>query len=144
MLDYGRIALDQMERGDIREADTTISRDFEPAYQAANDVLSVTQAAQAARIDDAASSAGRTENITRLLVTLLIPGAAIVIHQLIDDLTVERNSTLGRDFIQGGFTGALFSPTRGEDGGPGARRASGASTASERSTWKRRLRLSES
>jgi len=83
VLEFGRVAVDHMQRGDVREADTTITRDFEPAYQAANDALSVTQASHAARIDQAASSAGRTENITRLVVTLLIPGAAIVIHQLI-------------------------------------------------------------
>ncbi len=78
-----RTALTQMERGDIRDADTTLTREFEPAYAAAAATLNKQQLAQAARIDQAASSAGRTENITRLIVTLLIPGAAIIIHQLI-------------------------------------------------------------
>ncbi len=79
----GRTALAQMERGDIRDADATLTRDFEPAYGRAAESLHRQQQIQAARIDRAASSAGRTENITRLIVTLLIPGAAIIIHQLI-------------------------------------------------------------
>lgn len=79
----GRTALTQMERGDIRDADATLTRDYEPAYGRAAQSLHQQQQFQAARIDNAASSAGRTENITRLIVTLLIPGAAIIIHQLI-------------------------------------------------------------
>ncbi len=79
----GRTALAQMERGDIRDADATLTRDYEPAYGRAAESLHEQQQFQAARIDNAASSAGTTENITRLIVTLLIPGAAIIIHQLI-------------------------------------------------------------
>jgi signal transduction histidine kinase len=79
----GRTALAQMERGDIRDADATLTRDFEPAYGRAAESLHAQQQFQAIRIDNAASSAGTTENITRLIVTLLIPGAAIIIHQLI-------------------------------------------------------------
>jgi len=83
VLAAAEVAIEQLGRGDIRDADTTLTRDFEPAYQDAHAELSVQQQAQAARIDKAASSAGRTENLTRLIVTLLIPGAAIIIHQLI-------------------------------------------------------------
>ena len=79
----GTSALLLMEDGNIREADTLLARDFEPAYQIATSTLRERQEAQAARIENAASSAGRTENITRLIVTLLIPAAAIIIHQLI-------------------------------------------------------------
>ncbi len=83
LITAARTALSQMERGDIRDADTTLTREFEPAYVTANTALTAEQQAQATRIDRAASSAGKTENITRLIVTLLIPGAAIIIHQLI-------------------------------------------------------------
>ncbi|MCP3973095.1 MAG: HAMP domain-containing histidine kinase [bacterium] len=83
LVKLGRTALLQMERGDIRDADATLALEFEPTYVTANQVLHEEQQTQAARIDNAASSAGRTENITRLIVTLLIPGAAIIIHQLI-------------------------------------------------------------
>ena len=79
----GRTALSQMARGDIRDADATLTRDFEPAYGEASESLRLQQEIQAARINSASSSAGRTENITRLIVTLLIPAAAIIIHQLI-------------------------------------------------------------
>lgn len=83
MVAFGRTALLQMERGDIRDADATLTRDFEASYAQANGTLHNEQQAQAAEIDNAATSAGTTENITRLIVTLLIPGAAIIIHQLI-------------------------------------------------------------
>lgn len=76
-------ALALMEQGNIPEADAILTRSFEPAYGDAAELLSIEQRAQAARIESAASSAGRTENITRLIVTLLIPAAAIIIHQLI-------------------------------------------------------------
>lgn len=79
----GSSALGLMEEGNIREADTLLTREFEPAYAAATSTLRDVQEAQASRIENAASSAGRTENVTRLIVTLLIPAAAIIIHQLI-------------------------------------------------------------
>lgn len=83
LIAIGQSALGLMEQGNIREADTVLARDFEPAYGAASGSLRVAQEEQAARIERAASSAGRTENITRLIVTLLIPAAAIIVHQLI-------------------------------------------------------------
>lgn len=79
----GRTALAQMERGDVRDADATLTRDLEPAYGRVAESLHRQQQLQAARIDSAASTASRTENITRLIVTLVIPGGAIIIHQLI-------------------------------------------------------------
>ncbi|NND04449.1 MAG: HAMP domain-containing histidine kinase, partial [Acidimicrobiia bacterium] len=83
LIEIGFSALGLMEEDNIREADTVLTRDFEPAYVVATASLRERQEAQAARINNAASSAGRTENITRLIVTLLIPAAAIIIHQLI-------------------------------------------------------------
>ncbi len=83
LLELGRTALIQLERGDIRDADATLTREFEPAYGRAAESLHDQQLIQADRIDAAASGAGRSENITRLIVTVLIPGAAIIIHQLI-------------------------------------------------------------
>ncbi|MFC2177405.1 sensor histidine kinase, partial [Actinomycetota bacterium] len=80
---WGRSALAQLERGDIRDADATLTRDFEPTYGRVAESLHRQQQIQAERIDSAASTARRTENITRLIVTLVIPGAAIIIHQLI-------------------------------------------------------------
>lgn len=83
LLELGRTALTQLERGDIRDADATLTREFEPAYGRAAESLHNQQLIQAGRIDAAASGAGRSENITRLIVTVLIPAAAIIIHQLI-------------------------------------------------------------
>ena len=83
LIEIGRNALAHMERGAVAEADATLQREFEPAYAVLADALRAQQVEQAERIDRAQSSAARTENITRLIVTLLIPGAAIVIHQLI-------------------------------------------------------------
>ncbi len=83
LITTGLSALSLMEDGNIREADTLLTREFEPSYKIATTELRDRQETQAARIENAASSAGRTENITRLIVTLLIPAAAIIIHQLI-------------------------------------------------------------
>ena len=79
----GRTVLAQIERGDVRDADATLTRDLEPAYERVAESLHRQQQIQAARIDSATSTASRTEDITRLIVTLVIPGAAIIIHQLI-------------------------------------------------------------
>ncbi len=83
VLTLGTDALDRIEAGDPDAANELIGTAFEPAYATAVAALADDQALHAGEIGAAQADAGRTERITQLLVTLLIPATAIIIHQLI-------------------------------------------------------------
>jgi signal transduction histidine kinase len=69
--------------GDLRKAADELEAAFEPLYATTVEALEEGQARFAAEVKEAESAAGRTRRATQLLVTLLIPSAAIVLHQVI-------------------------------------------------------------
>ncbi len=83
VLTLGSDALDRIQAGDPAAANELIRDSFDPAYTTAIAALADAQARHAGEIGAAQADAGRTERITQLLVTLLIPATAIIIHQLI-------------------------------------------------------------
>lgn len=79
----GAAALAALEAGDTLEADAILSDRLEPAYALTRERFSEAQMDFAAEIVAAETASRRVEQITGLMITLLIPAAAIVIHQIV-------------------------------------------------------------
>ncbi len=81
--DLGEDVVDLLSRGDVAEGDRVLTRDFEAEYSATTAKLADVQESFGATISKAETDAGRIERLTQLLVTLLIPLAAIALYRLI-------------------------------------------------------------
>ena len=112
-----------LENGDILRADELLSEDFETAYLALTQRLGDAQGGFAEAITRAETDAGRVERLTQLVVTLLIPAAAIIINQLVvrrqyrerrlqieAKLDAERKLSRARDEFIAGMSHELRTP----------------------------------
>ena len=81
-----------LESGDVEAAADLRSGKLEPAFQKLTDVLTIEQDEIVQTINNTEATAGRIGAITRLIVTLLIPGAALIIYRLL----VKRQAERGR------------------------------------------------
>ena len=75
--------LDLIDAGELAVASELNRTEFEAAYAAASADLEAAQDEILLRIDDTEAVAGRIGLVTRVAVTLMIPGAAIVIYRVL-------------------------------------------------------------
>jgi len=77
-----RQVLDDIEQGNIDVAVQQSQQDFEASYRSLDQILTDEQTRILQTIDDTETAIGRVSSIANIVVTLLIPGAAITIYFL--------------------------------------------------------------
>ena len=83
--------LSLLEAGDVEAAAQLQSGELEPAFQELTSVLTIQQDEIVQTIDDTEATAGWIGAITRIIVTLLIPGAALIMYRLLVKRQAERS-----------------------------------------------------
>ncbi len=92
VLDAGRTVLEHLAMGDVEQAATVTSNLLEPSHQELRATLEARQDAIGERIDLTEAAAGRLGAATRLIVTLLIPAAAILVYRSVVKRQARRQA----------------------------------------------------